>query len=180
MWRALRAGKPPRSDDKLIAALAAMLDDAQAGAGFRRAGAGAAGRRRHRARDRPRHRSRRDLPRPHGACARRSASGSAPRLSTPTSAWRSPAPTRPTPPAPAGARCAMSRSICWRRPARPSAIARAARQYDARRQHDRPHGGARARCRCTPCRSASARLPISTRAMPPMRWSSTNGSRCRP
>ena len=35
----------------------------------------------------------------------------------------------------------------------------------SRRQHDRPHGGARARCRCDTCPSAQPRSTISTPAM---------------
>ena len=49
-----------------------------------------------------------------------------------------------------------------------------------RRQHDRPHGGAGDLVAARRRRNASARSPISTRATPPMRWWSTNGSRCRP
>ena len=40
----------------------------------------------------------------------------------------------------------------------PAAIARADAQYRDRRQHDRPHGGARRRCRCTTCRERAAAL----------------------
>ena len=66
-----------------------------------------------------------------------------------------------------------------RRDAGASAIALAARQYHQRRQHDRPHGGARdavaARGAGTPGR-ARRFLPALFAAI---RSSSTNGSRCR-
>ena len=167
---ALRAGKPPRSDDKLIAALAAILDDASAGAGLRRARAGAAGRRRHRARDRPRHRSGCHLPRAHGAARRRSATGSAPALAKIYERMTVPGPYSPDA-ASAGRRSLRNVALdLLAATGAPEAIARAARQYDAADNMTDRMAALATLVAARRCRSASARSPISTRATPPMRW----------
>ena len=88
-------------------------------------------------------------------------------------------PTARTRPAPAGARSRTSASTCSPPTRKPDAIALAATQYQRRRQHDRPHGGARHARRCTTCRSARPRSTTSTSATATIRSSSTNGSRCR-
>ena len=128
---ALRAGKPPRSDDRLIAALAAILDDATLEPAFVALalvppGEGDIAREIGRDIDPDAiFRARTRLRAEHRRAARRRA------RRRPTSAWPSPAPIRPMRPAPAAARLRNVASICWRRPAAPEAIARAARQYDA-------------------------------------------------
>ena len=128
---ALHAGKPPRSDDKLLAALAAILDDASAGAGLRRARAGAAGRRRYRARDRPRHRS--------GCRSSAPARRCAPSIGGKLGAALAKAYERMTVPGPYSPDAASAGRRSLRNVAldllaaagAPEAIARAARQYDA-------------------------------------------------
>ena len=108
--------------------------------------------------------------RAHGACAPRSATGSARRSAKTYDRMTVPGPYSPDA-ASAGRRALRNVALdllaatgqARRHRARRAAIRR-------RRQHDRPHGGAGDAVRCTPRRSASGRSPISTRATPPTRW----------
>ena len=94
---AIGAGRAPREDAGLIAALAAVLADRIARAGLRGADAHAAGRGRHRARHRPRRRSRRHLCGALRAARRASGHGSGRRCARPIGGWRTTGPTAPTP-----------------------------------------------------------------------------------
>ena len=161
---AIRAGRAPREDDGLIAALAAALADSVARARFRRAGADAAGRGRHRARHRPRCRSRRDLCGAHAPArrdrkpARTGAARDLPahagrRAVQPGRRERRTARAEERLPRPAGRGRGFGDRACG------AAIPQ-------RHQHDRPRGGARDAWRCTPCRSGRPRSTTSTGAMP--------------
>ncbi len=166
---ALRAGKPPRSDDKLIAALAAILDDAALEPAFVALalvppGEGDIAREIGRDIDpdaifRARTALRADIGDRLGAALAKAYERMT--VAGPYSPDAASAGRRSLRNVALDLLAATGRARGDR--ARRAAIRR-------RRQHDRPHGGARHACRCTTCRSASARSPISTRAMPPTRW----------
>ena len=141
----------------------------RARAGLRRARAHAAERGRHRPRDRPRCRSRRDLRRAqkHLRAAIGERLGAA--LADTYARMITPGPYRPD--AEGAGRRAL-KNVCLDLLAATQdsdAIAPRASAISTRRQHDRPHGGARDACRCTTGRSARTRSTISTGAMPTIR-----------
>ena len=155
---ALRAGQPPRSDDKLIAGARRHSRRRDAGARLRGA---RAGRRPAKATSRAKSaatsiptRSFARAPALRAAIGEQLGAGTC-RALRPHGRLRRL--IRPTPRAPDAAPCAMSRSICWRRTAQVRGHRPRRTAIRGRRQHDRPHGGARdsvaARCARAPARS---------------------------